>query len=389
MELFAVGHGVWPNLLAALLAMLTVLIVHPKLVKIAKLKSIVDNPNARKLNKEPIPVLGGVGVFIGLFIAITAVGLFIDISSLQIPLAVMLIMLYVGVGDDILNMRATTKMLLQIVAVCLLMFVGDYRITSFWGLCGIHALPLWFSYLFTLVSCVGVINAVNLIDGVDGLSSGFGMLAAAVCGACFVYCGDEVYAALCFATVGALLPFFLHNVFGRTSKMFIGDGGSLVLGMLFSVVIVHILGTASIAVEFSSPVAFLLAVFTVPVFDTTRVMLARISKGVSPFHPDKTHLHHAFIEAGFSHADTTLIIVLLDMLVIGSWYLASLFLSQFWQVVVVAVCGLLVVCTPPMLVGYAKRRNPKRFERHRDRRKRNHERRRGFYFVCSKFIDSL
>ena len=126
-------------------------------------------------------------------------------------------------------------------------------------------------------------------------------------------------------SVGSLIPFFLHNVFGKTSKMFIGDSGTLMMGTILSIFIFHILDTHS-RVAYNYPnmgvVAFTLSVLSIPVFDTLRVMTTRMLKGNSPFHPDKTHLHHLFIEIGFSHVGTAFFVNLLNLLNVACWLLS-------------------------------------------------------------------
>lgn len=129
---------------------------------------------------------------------------------------------------------------------------------------------------------------------------------------------------LAVVSVGALIPFFLHNVFGKTSKMFIGDGGTLVMGTVMSVFVIAILQSGSRVAAFVDPnvglVPFTLAVLSVPVFDTLRVMSTRMLKGSSPFRPDKTHLHHMFIDMGCSHVATTLAILGLNTAVVLCWW---------------------------------------------------------------------
>ena len=160
------------------IASLVVFIIHPHLVKIAKMKMIVDNPNARKLNKVPVPVLGGVGVFFGLMFGIGVAGYYTKGMNIQFELIVaMMVMLYTGVGDDILDLSPTTRFALQIFTVCMMMFLCGIYIDNFHGLWGVYKLPLGVAIALTLVSCVGIINSINLIDGVDGLCSGYGMFA--------------------------------------------------------------------------------------------------------------------------------------------------------------------------------------------------------------------
>ena len=268
-------------------ALLLVGWIHPRLVKIALLKNIVDNPDARKLQRTPVPVLGGVAVFFGVVIAIGCMSSVVDCSGLPVVIMAMMAMLYTGTMDDILSLSPGLRFVIEIVVVLLLIFVGGYCIDDFHGLWNIGRFSYWCAVPLTVVAAVGIINAINLVDGVNGL-------------------------------------FFLHNVFGKTSKMFIGDGGTLVMGVVMSVFVIAILQNGSRVAAYVNPnvglVPFTLAVLSVPVFDTLRVMSTRILKGTSPFRPDKTHLHHMFIDLGCSHVATTLAILGVNMFVVLCWW---------------------------------------------------------------------
>lgn len=306
------------------IALLLVGWIHPRLVKIALLKNIVDNPDARKLQRTPVPVLGGVAVFFGVVIAIGCMSSVVDCSGLPVVIMAMMAMLYTGTMDDILSLSPGLRFVIEIVVVLLLIFVGGYCIDDFHGLWNIGRFSYWYAVPLTVVAAVGIINAINLVDGVNGLSSGYCIMACLIFGTLFFLSGEESMTILAVVSVGALIPFFLHNVFGKTSKMFIGDGGTLVMGVVMSVFVIAILQNGSRVAAYVNPnvglVPFTLAVLSVPVFDTLRVMSTRILKGTSPFRPDKTHLHHMFIDLGCSHVATTLAILGVNMFVVLCWW---------------------------------------------------------------------
>lgn len=305
-------------------ALLLVGWIHPRLVKIALLKNIVDNPDARKLQRTPVPVLGGVAVFFGVVIAIGCMSSVVDCSGLPVVIMAMMAMLYTGTMDDILSLSPGLRFVIEIVVVLLLIFVGGYCIDDFHGLWNIGRFSYWCAVPLTVVAAVGIINAINLVDGVNGLSSGYCIMACLIFGTLFFLAGEAPMTILAAVSVGALIPFFLHNVFGKTSKMFIGDGGTLVMGVIMSVFVIAILQNGSRVAAYVNPnvglVPFTLAVLSVPVFDTLRVMSTRILKGTSPFRPDKTHLHHMFIDLGCSHVATTLAILGVNMFVVLCWW---------------------------------------------------------------------
>lgn len=316
-------------LISFFISMFLVCWLHPRLVKIALLKNIVDNPEARKLQRMPVPILGGVAVFFGIVIASGCMNAVVGCSGLPVLILAMIAMLYIGVLDDILSLSSGLRIFVEIIVSLLLILVGGYCINDLHGLWNIGHISSWYAIPLTVITMVGIINAINLIDGVDGLSSGFCIMACAIFGTLFYLAGDIVLAVLAVASIGALIPFFFHNVFGKTSKMFIGDGGTLVLGTIISFfVIVTLQNGLQISAYVASNIGvvpFTLAVLSIPVFDTLRVMTTRMLKCTSPFHADKTHLHHLFIDLGCSHIGTTIAILALNMLVILCGLILAIF----------------------------------------------------------------
>ena len=228
--------------------------------------------------------------------------------------------------DDIMDLSPAVRFLIEIGIALMLMYTCGYSINSFHGLWGLQEVSLWVSIPLTVITVVGLINAVNLIDGVDGYSSGYSIMACAIFGVFFGFVGDITMVMLACTCAASLIPFFLHNVFGRTSKMFIGDGGTLVMGTVMSIFVLNMLKSETFCCVYvdwgMGLVPLTLAILSIPVFDTVRVMSMRMLRGTSPFHPDKTHLHHLFIDMGFSHIGTTISILLINLLNILVWYIA-------------------------------------------------------------------
>ena len=291
-------------------------------LRIAIDKNIVDNPNARKLQKEPVPVLGGVAVAFGIIAATVAGGMFCDVSQIYPLICIMMIMLYVGVMDDILGLSPRLRLLIEILVVVALIYTTGFAIDDFHGLWGIGRLPKWLAVCLTVFAGVGIINAINMIDGVNGLCSGYCIFVCAVFGVFFASFGGTAATFLAAACIGALIPFLCHNIFGAKSKMFIGDGGTLLMGTVMTYFVIDCLHggspTAALDENFGL-VPFALSVLAVPVFDTVRVMTVRMLHGRSPFSSDKSHLHHLLFEFHFSHIGTTCTEILLNMLVVGVW----------------------------------------------------------------------
>lgn len=336
-------------LLPFLVSLALVMWVHPKVVRYAKHKNIVDNPDARKLQKTPVPILGGVAVFFGAFVAVGASSLLANTFELLPACVAMLVMLAAGVADDIKGLSPGLRFLIEIAVVVFLIYASGRCIDDFHGIWGVHGISRRTAVPLTVFACVGIINAINLVDGVNGLSSGLGILACLLFGVYFILAGNVAMAILASATMGALIPFFMHNVFGKKSRMFIGDGGALTLGLVLSIFVVSILRYNAPGSEFATKgiglIPLTVAVLSMPVADTLRVMITRIIKGKSPFHPDKTHLHHIILSLGASHLVTTIVILSANLLVILAWLVSVLlgasFELQFYIVVSLALAATL------------------------------------------------
>ena len=310
--------------MAFLLSMVTLTLVHPLLVRFALDKDIVDKPNARRLNRVPIPVLGGVGIFVSSLVACSVYGILTGVFPSIATFISLLVILCMGVLDDIRDLKPKTKFITQIAVVLFLVLYEGLQIDNLHGVFGIYEIPAYVSLPLTVLSCVGLVNAMNLIDGIDGLSSGFCILAGVICYLFAMVQGNVVNACMAVSVIGALVPFFYFNVFGKKQKMFIGDSGSHFLGMLFAVMIMNTIHsyTPGDTTINNGIMAFTLAVMAHPVMDTLRVMTMRMLKGVSPFKADKSHLHHVIVALGLSHLRTTLLIVSLNLMVVAAWYTA-------------------------------------------------------------------
>ena len=346
-------------LLPVLASLVSVNWIFMKILSIAKRKGLVDNPNARKLQKSPVPVLGGLAVVFGLLLGVAtyfAICKYMGVPTITLGaslLPVMLccsIMLYVGSLDDILGLTAKSRLVIEVLTMLLLIFGSGLCVDSLHGLWGIYDFSWWIAVPLTVFAGVGIINAYNMVDGVNGLSSGLCISCSVILGIICLKRHDMADSALAFCFAASLVPFWFHNVFGKRSRMFIGDGGTMVMGLLVSWFMIRILSSenadsltrlATDGCEIGL-VAMMLAVASVPVFDTLRVMTGRIFKGKSPFSPDKTHLHHVFIAIGISHSITALCEIAINMLVCAVWYvtyrLGAGIDVQLYVVVWVAMC---------------------------------------------------
>lgn len=286
----------------------------PAVMKIAVEKKLFDIPDARKLHKRPIASLGGVGIFIGFVLSSL-----LFISNKQAPefqyfFASAFVVFFLGLKDDILIITAYKKFIGQVIAAGILIHLAGVRIDSMHGLFGFTRLPVIASYILSYVTIILIINAFNLIDGVDGLAGSLGLLTMAIFGAYFYMVGMAAYAVVAFAMAGALLAFLIFN--HHPAKIFMGDSGSLLLGLTNSVLVIKFINVADskwTSIPIESAVVIGIAILMVPLMDTLRVFGLRIARGRSPFSPDRNHIHHILLDSGLRHHQVTLCCLLLNI----------------------------------------------------------------------------
>jgi UDP-N-acetylmuramyl pentapeptide phosphotransferase/UDP-N-acetylglucosamine-1-phosphate transferase len=306
---------------AFLISSIITMMAIPVIVRISVIKKLVDTPNRRKVNKTPIPNLGGVAFFIGILIA-TFISLNkLPFTSFRYITVAMITMFAIGLKDDILVISPKKKFGAQAISAFILTVFGDIRFTDLHGFLGIHGIDYISSILFSSVVIIGIINAINLIDGIDGLASGLVILIAIMFGVQFFEFGHIGYSILCTAIVGGLMSFTAYNVFGKKNKIFMGDTGSLVLGVLVTVLSIAYNENAIGTEQYTYSPAFSLAVISIPVCDLIRVFFKRILRHKSPFSPDMDHIHHKFLRLGLSHLKTSVFIISINIAIIFIIYL--------------------------------------------------------------------
>ena len=302
-------------------------IVIPQILLIAFRRRLFDEPDERKIHQCVVPRLGGMAfkpvVFFS-FILLLALNvstghdeLLKEIGAETLPLAYAfcaIIMLYlVGIADDLIGVRYRAKFFIQI--VCGIMLVaGGVELSDLHGMLFIHTMPSWISIPLSIFVTVFIINAINLIDGIDGLASGLCCIAFLFYGLTFIWFHQYLYAMLAFATLGVLIPFYYYNVFGKAEKgrkIFMGDTGSLTIGIMLcflSMQVSHLSTTTS--PHHFNPFVMAFAPLLVPCFDVVRVYLHRVRNGKNPFLPDKNHIHHKLLAIGMRQRTAMVTIVL-------------------------------------------------------------------------------
>ncbi len=310
-------------IIAFAISLIFSLIGTPLVVKLCNSRGLLDLPNARKVHKHGIPRLGGtlfmpslsVGVTITLLIMYQGIQNDFKIGISNVMMVTGAIMIYlIGIFDDLKGLKATHKFIIQTIAA-LLFPLCNLMINDLHGLFGIHEIPIWVGYPLTVFIILLIVNAMNLIDGIDGLASG---LACLILGS-FAYLYYDLQAHLfCIISIslaGATLAFFFFNMYGKVGRLktFMGDSGSLFLG--------YVIAYLAIKYQMSNePTGFpyreesLLISFTlvfIPCIDVIRVALWRKFNGKPMFAPDKTHLHHRIMQMGLDMHQTLAVIITL------------------------------------------------------------------------------
>ncbi|MBN1985429.1 MAG: undecaprenyl/decaprenyl-phosphate alpha-N-acetylglucosaminyl 1-phosphate transferase [Prolixibacteraceae bacterium] len=342
----------------AIIGFTLVLIAVPPILKVAREKNLFEPFDERKIHTGTIPPMGGVAIFFGFVLSTIIATDGYTFDSLKYIIAAVILMFFIGMKDDLLIISARKKFSVQVFAAVILITLGNVRFTSLHGIFGIYDIHYFVSLLVSLFVMIAIINAFNLIDGIDGLASGLAIVASAVFGIWFFLAGKIQFSIMSFALMGSLAGFFLYNVFGHRNKLFMGDTGSLIIGLVISTLAIkfnefNIFKTTVVSVYSAPSISF--AVIIVPLIDTLRVITIRLMQKKSPFSPDKNHIHHRLLELVPNHLQVTLILIIATVFMTG---VALLFnnmgLNITIQFALMFTLGILFSFIPSVL---AKRKN--------------------------------
>ncbi len=337
--------GILFSILALLISFWVTLKAIPAIIKISTLKGLMDNPDGeRKLHENIVPNLGGVGIFAGFIIAYGVAASFDLPSYFPALISAVTILFFVGVKDDILVIAPLKKLAGQIVAAAIIVFIGNIQLPGLDGLLGVNAFHPIVGQIFSVLTIIFIINAYNLIDGVDGLAGMIAIVASYVFGIWFLWGGHYAEAVLSLSLAGALAGFMFHNF--EPARIFMGDTGSLIIGFILSVAAFRVvqLNPGSTGFVLQSPVIFVFSVMSIPIFDTLRVIVIRLSKGISPLKADANHMHHFLIRLGLRHYQVALVLAFFNLvIVLTSFFLQSWNVYLYFGVVMLMAASILPV----------------------------------------------
>jgi UDP-N-acetylmuramyl pentapeptide phosphotransferase/UDP-N-acetylglucosamine-1-phosphate transferase len=293
-------------ILTASVSFIITFLAIPVVMQVAEQKKLYDIPDERKVHTRLVASLGGIGIFGGFILAsLLSVQGYMN-PEFQYFFAAAVVIFFLGLKDDLMILSASKKFAGQLIAASILIHLGGIRLDSMYGLFGFEQLPEGFGLALSYLTIIVIINSFNLIDGVDGLAASLGILTMLVFGIYFFTVEYQAYALLAFALAGSLVAFLIFN--HHPAKIFMGDSGSLMIGLINAVLVIKFINVAHtpfVTVPLSSSVAIGFAILIVPLLDTLRVFAIRILNGNSPFTPDRNHVHHLLLDRGLSHAAVT------------------------------------------------------------------------------------
>ena len=292
----------------------------PSIIRTALIKNLMDSPVERSSHKVSTPSLGGIAIFAGVIFSVIMWMPTSLLHQVQYLLGAFIIIFLIGVKDDIEPISPSKKLIAQVLASTIIVVKSHVQLHSFHGFLGIYNSLHPVVYLLVSIFLILVlVNAFNLIDGINGLAGCIGALISGVLG-CWFYLTEQVeYAIISCAVVGSILAFLRYNF--TPAQIFMGDTGSLLIGLICAIIIVKFIDfnynlPIDHAYRFKNSPAVAIGIMIIPIFDTLRVFTTRMMRGISPFKPDRRHIHHLLIDAGNSHMEATGILVFVNSIFI-------------------------------------------------------------------------
>ena len=315
----------------------------PKVLWVSREKNLVASVNSRSSHARETPSFGGVAFYITFILLLSVLqGLRLTYAGNTL-IAAVTILFMVGLKDDLVVSTARVKLVGQFAAAGFIIFSPELQLTNLHGFLGIYEIPEIAGYFINTFLVVAVVNAYNLIDGIDGLAALVGIVISGVLAYIFHSAGQAYYMMVSMGLAGILCGFLRYNFSRGHKKIFMGDSGSLLVGLVIAFLAIKLLvmkpvgQMIGLGYDPANRLLFLGCVLFIPVFDTLRVMLIRLGHGKSPFSPDKNHAHHVLLDLGFTHWKASLSLALLNLLVIGLFFYFANKLTHLWLALLVVL----------------------------------------------------
>lgn len=321
------------NLFTFFIALITSMAIIPLMVRLAPRLGMLDYPDERKVHVSPIPRVGGVGIIFG---ALIPVVMWLPFNETIIAyLFGSIIILLFGIWDDISVLGHRGKFFGQLIAVIAVVYYGDLYVTVL-PLTDLTPLPEYIAKPFTVFAIVGMINALNVSDGLDGLAGGLSILSAGCIAYLAIQTDDYILTTLIMAMLGGVLGFLRYNTY--PARVFMGDSGSQFIGFTLGFLAVYLTQRTNPALSPALPLLFL----GLPIVDLLAAIAQRVYYKISPFAATKHHIHHRLMELGFDHYEAVVIIYSIQALFVISAIVLNYESDWLILLLYLGVCALLL-----------------------------------------------
>jgi UDP-GlcNAc:undecaprenyl-phosphate GlcNAc-1-phosphate transferase len=307
----------------------------PKIIGVARYKELMDKPNGRSSHDIQVPRLGGVAFFVTLMLSLYFMQRSDNYDLIDSLIPCLTILFVVGLKDDLVVLSAKSKFLIQLVVATILVFDPQLAIRELHGFLGVYNVHPVFNVILVYIIVTGIINALNLVDGIDGLASGISLVGFSSFAVLFFMVGKDFSFLLMISMIGCLLAFIPFNLSEKKNKIFMGDTGSMIIGFILSFAVIRFLTLEvselqTLHLPLANSPFLLMFILFIPVMDTLRVMSVRMLRGKAPFKPDRTHLHHYFLDKlEWSHVKTSSVITISSIMIVLLGYAMSFYFHYF------------------------------------------------------------
>ncbi len=316
----------------------------PKIIEFANRFKLYDKKNTRSIHDRKVPAFGGLAIFAGILISCM---FWCQMSNIQFFLVGLAMIFFVGLVDDFLDLSPIKKLLGQIFAIYIVIHYSGICINNFHGVLGIYEIPGYVSIPFTIFTFIVITNAYNLIDGIDGLAGGIGIIAAISFSTLSFLAENYNFTIIGLTLVGSLMAFMKYNFF--PAKIFMGDTGSLLVGFILSVLAVNTIeaGFVSTNINFPNKGPFLaIGILALPLFDSLRVFMVRLIKYKrNPLSADRRHFHHVIFRINKSQKNTVFTIYFTSIILLVITYCLIDF-NVNYAIAILAILSFLILLIP-------------------------------------------
>jgi len=327
-------------ILAGFLASLIIsMIAIPSIVKVAIGKGLYGIDRNKEGKDRKVPTLGGLAIFARVMVSLNFFSDGDVLPELLYINAAAIGLFFIGLKDDILVTAPWWKLVGQVLAALVICIPGRLLIQDPGSIIGLPPGGTAVEVIITVLVIITLMNGYNLIDGIDGLAAGIGILVSLILGIVFWRKGLYSWTLMSAAITGSLAGFTWYNVFSRRRKIYMRDTGSLFLGFLLSIMAVKTINSINpqgLISQIQAPLSFVVSVFFIPLFDIIRIIIVRIFQGHSPMRADRLHIHYRLVDMGLTHLQSTAILLCINLVMI-------LIIAVFQGLGEIALLGLLIL----------------------------------------------